>query len=196
VTVRTTIIAAIGTLAVGPAVQAQAPALQHAGSLVPPRAIIRIVHSNGLDPVTGPVREGPTYVVRAINRRGLLMRVVVDAYSGQIRAVNRIVPGPGNGRRIAMRPLPPYGPPPQFGRVPQFVPPSDMPDEYGGRPSLAHAPRKTASAIPPLPRPRPANVVADAPPAPPPAETSPAPPAAPPGDAKPSRPAAPAPIND
>jgi hypothetical protein len=111
VTTRTAIIAGLVSFVLVPAAQAQAP--QQAGGLVPPRAVMGIVHSNGLDPVGRPMREGATYVVRAINRRGLLMRVVVDARSGQIRAVNRIVPGPDGPGAVAMRPAP-YGPPPEF----------------------------------------------------------------------------------
>ncbi len=178
-TTRTAIIAGLVSFVLVPAAEAQAP--QQAGGLVPPRAVMGIVHSNGLDPVGRPVREGATYVVRAINRRGLLMRVVVDARSGDIRAVNRIVPGPDGPGPVAMRPAP-YGPPPEFDPPP--VTPDqydDMPPARAIRPPVVHAPpRATAFATPPLPRPRPANVVADTPaPAPaPPAEIKPAVPAA------------------
>jgi hypothetical protein len=194
VTTRTAIVAGLVCFVLVPAAQAQAP--QPSDGPVPPRAIVRIVHANGLDPVGRPVREGPTYIVRAIDRRGLLMRVVVDARSGQIRAVNRIVPGPGGPGRVAMRPLP-YGPPPEFD------PPPVAPDDYSDlpparpvrAPAMRPASRVSASATPPLPRPRPTNVVADAPPAAPPAETKPAAPAAAPAGKTPP-PADAVPINE
>ena len=61
---------------------------------MPAFEITRIVRASGFDPLAPPLREGTTYVVRATDFRGILMRVVVDARSGAIRAVNRIVPGP------------------------------------------------------------------------------------------------------
>jgi hypothetical protein len=57
--------------------------------------VTRIARSAGFEPVAPPLREGTTYVLRAMDFRGILMRVVVDARSGAIRAVNRIVAGPG-----------------------------------------------------------------------------------------------------
>ena len=61
----------------------------------------------GYDPLTRPRREGTTYVVRATNYRGILMRIVVDARSGAIRAVNRIVPGPAPYGVVGMMAPPP-----------------------------------------------------------------------------------------
>ncbi|MGA7433273.1 MAG: hypothetical protein WBW35_22805, partial [Xanthobacteraceae bacterium] len=63
---------------------------------VPPYEIARNVRRAGFEPLAPPMREGSTYVVRATDFRGILMRVVVDARSGAIRDVNRIVPGPGS----------------------------------------------------------------------------------------------------
>ena len=77
---------------------------------VPPYEIAKIVREAGYDPLTRPRREGSTYIVRATNHRGILMRVVVDARSGAIRAVNRIVPGPASYGVMGMMP-PPYGEP-------------------------------------------------------------------------------------
>ena len=62
---------------------------------VPPYEIVRTVHAAGFDPLAPPRREGTTYVLRATDFRGILMRVVVDARTGAIRDANRIVPGPG-----------------------------------------------------------------------------------------------------
>ena len=56
---------------------------------VPPYEVTRIVRSAGFDPLAPPLREGTTYVLRATDFRGILMRVVVDARSGAIRAVNQ-----------------------------------------------------------------------------------------------------------
>src|SRR3974377_94938 len=88
---------------------AQAPSPPPPGpGFVPPYEITRIVRAAGFEPLVLPLREGPTYVLRATDFRGILMRVVVDGHSGAIRAVNRIVPGPGSfgGVRLA---------PPAFG---------------------------------------------------------------------------------
>jgi len=62
---------------------------------VPPYEIVRTVRAAGFDPLAPPLREGTTYVLRATDFRGILMRVVVDARTGAIRDANRIVPGPG-----------------------------------------------------------------------------------------------------
>ena len=117
---------------------------------VPPYEITKIVRAAGFDPLTRPRREGTTYVVRATNHRGILMRIVVDARSGAIRAVNRIVPGPGSAGVMGMAP-PPYdgvydvpigplaGPPPPYtgpgpyGPLPG-PPPYAGPGPYGPLP--------------------------------------------------------------
>ena len=76
--------------------------------------VTRIARSAGFEPVAPPLREGTTYVLRAMDFRGILMRVVVDARSGAIRAVNRIVAGPGfYGPPIGM--AAPYGYPDGYG---------------------------------------------------------------------------------
>jgi len=62
---------------------------------VPPYEIVRTVRAAGFDPLAPPLREGTTYVLRATDFRGILMRVVVDARTGAIRDANRIVSGPG-----------------------------------------------------------------------------------------------------
>jgi hypothetical protein len=75
--------------------------------------IMRTVRSAGFDPLARPLREGTTYVLHATDFRGVLMRVVVDARTGVIRDVTRIVPGPGTYAPIGMAP-PPYRLPPEF----------------------------------------------------------------------------------
>jgi len=119
--------------------------------LMPPYEITSIVRSAGFDPLAPPLREGTTYVLRATDFRGILMRVVVDAHSGAIRAVNRIVPGPGFSGRVGMVP-PPYG-------AADFGDPEMMPDAAGilaPPPMARNTVRPPAVVFPPLPRPRPA----------------------------------------
>ncbi len=104
---------------------------------VPPYEIDKIVRAAGFHPLTRPRREGTTYVVRALDFRGILMRVVVDARSGAIRAVNRIVPGPAPYGVLGMVAPPyggpgPYGPPP-YGPLPGPPPPYGAPP-YGAPP--------------------------------------------------------------
>ncbi len=107
---------------------AQSPpaAQQPLPGFVPPYEISRIVRSAGFSPLAPPLREGTTYVLRATDYHGILMRVVVDARSGAIRAVNRIVPAYEVGL-IG----PPYGEPPPYGPPPGYGPPSYRPAGYG-----------------------------------------------------------------
>jgi hypothetical protein len=111
---------------------------------VPPYEIMHTLRSAGFDPLAPPLREGATYVVRANDYRGILMRVVVDARTGAIRDANRILPGPGSDMRLGM--LPPYE------ASPDIMPPPDF----------APKPAPAATVFPPLPRPRPAELAARA----------------------------------
>jgi hypothetical protein len=151
-----------------PQVAAQAPQpLPPLPGFVPPFEISRIVRSAGFDPLAPPLREGATYVVRAVDFRGTLMRVVVDGRSGAIRAINRIVAASEAYGAMEM-PAPPYGPPPSYADLPPAFPPRGMvpfresavPDLPPPAPSLAPllAGRPVTSAFPPLPRPRPAEL--------------------------------------
>jgi hypothetical protein len=120
---------------------------------VPPYEIMRTVRAAGLDPLSPPLREGTTYVLRATDFRGILMRVVIDARTGAIRDATRIVPGAGPygpgayGSGAYGRAL--YGPggyglgpygygPGAYGRVgmmpPYNGPPGRMPPPYGRPP--------------------------------------------------------------
>jgi hypothetical protein len=149
-----------------PATSAAAAPLPSLGFL-PPYEIARTVRRAGFDPLAPPLREGSTYVVRATDFRGILMRVVVDARSGAIRDATRIVAGPG-----------PYAP--QIGMVPYEPLPNEMPVPYG-QPADYDAPpvplddgeiltprgpaahpltRASVTVLPPLPRPRPPELVA------------------------------------
>jgi hypothetical protein len=119
------------------------------------------VRRSGFDPLAPPLREGSTYVVRATDFRGILMRVVVDARSGAIRDVNRIVPGPGSyGQQAGMMP---YGPEPDdmpYGQPADYdLPPASLDNGQvlaPPRPSRAGSvTRASVTVLPPLPRPRP-----------------------------------------
>ena len=139
--------------------RAQAPPVNPPAppGFVPPYEVMRTVRAAGFDPLALPLREGTTYVVRATDFRGILMRVVVDARTGAIRDANRILPGPGSG---------PYGPYGRVGMVPQpYDSPDDMPSLYD-RPPHPDVPAPPLAAVPaasaphaatalPLPRPRP-----------------------------------------
>jgi hypothetical protein len=97
---------------------------------VPPYEIVRTVRAAGFDPLAPPLREGTTYVLRATDFRGILMRVVVDAHTGAIRDANRIVPGPGLYGSAGYPPGS-YGP---GGYGPGgYNPPGYGPDGYGPR---------------------------------------------------------------
>jgi hypothetical protein len=181
---------------------AQAPPLPPPPPLpgfVPPYEITMTVRSAGFYPLAPPRREGTTYVLRATDFRGILMRVVVDARSGAIRAVNRIVPAPGPYGAVGVSPygmspygepppyrLPPYGGPAPYGMVPAYAPPDVTGVEIEAEearltppapipqpplaPSFALSPAHTGSIaplevappplLPPLPRPRPADLAA------------------------------------
>lgn len=147
---------------------------------VPPYEILRTVRAAGFDPLAPPLREGTSYVVRAIDFRGVAMRVVVDARSGAIRDANRIVSGPGLYGPYAPGPYPPapygrFGPPrylappdevAAYGRPP-YVGASEVPlndqDELRGLAPARSQYSAGASLVPslvPLPRPRPAGLSA------------------------------------
>jgi len=123
--------------------------------------VMRTVRSAGFDPLVPPLREGTSYVLRATDFRGIPMRVVLDARTGAIRDVTRIVPAASG---------PPSLMPPSYGGPPAYdYPAYGSPDEYGaptgmgpggapGQLSQPAVPSATAPArpqFPPMPRPRP-----------------------------------------
>ena len=142
--------------------------------LMQPFEINKIVRDAGFTPLGLPQRKGTTYVLRAIDSRDVLIRVVIDARSGAISAVNRFVPArpdgvigmmPPDGAQEPLRsllgppppePLPPPrkalldeppGTPP--GSPPHDVPPDHaMPADIGGPPT---EPKKANVSIPPTP---------------------------------------------
>jgi hypothetical protein len=116
--------------------------------------ITKIAVSAGFDPLAPPLREGTTYVLRATDYRGILMRVVFDARTGAIRDANRIVPGPGRYGQLGM--VSPHDPA-DFD-APDFEPPPLQPPPSTFAPTQAAVPPPHTGSIvtPPLPRPRPA----------------------------------------
>jgi hypothetical protein len=166
------------------------------GPGVPPQAVMRIVRSIGLTPLSGPVRRGRAYVVMATSRSGDRVRVVVDAMSGDIITVNpRFAmrpngpppygPHDGPGARFGggVPPVPPYGTPnPPVARVPGDRPPVTSRDPSNAR--GANTPGRT-----PVPRPRPENLPSEstsAAPTPTTPPTTPAPASGKPTPAKPT----------
>jgi hypothetical protein len=155
----------------------QSPPPLPAPGFMPPYEVTKTVRSAGFEPLAPPLREGTTYVLRATDFRGILMRVVVDAHSGAIRAVNRIVPGPGSYGPVGVVIPAPYGTPPPYGLPPDAegseLPPTEAPLPPPPLPSSALRPNPRPSfASPPLPRPRPAELASrEAKPAAKPAET-------------------------
>jgi hypothetical protein len=119
---------------------------------LPPHEVLTIVRSTGLEPLGRPVRQGPVYVTRALDASGGEVRVIVNAELGR---VVRIVP-------VTM---PRYGvpvvrPPGRIAMAPDGGPGVRVPgaDGFGGPPpaALGTAPHdSSATATPPLPRPRP-----------------------------------------
>lgn len=68
------------------------PPPKPATGFVSPYEIMRTVRAAGFHPVSRPLREGASYVLRATDFRGLPMRIVLDARTGVIRDATRIVP--------------------------------------------------------------------------------------------------------
>jgi len=137
----------------------QAQTLPPLPSFVSPYEIAKIVQSAGFDPLAPALREGTTYVLRATDLNGSLMRVVVDARSGAIRTVSRIVAGPGSYGQIG-------GLPPSYGSAsagtPDYPAPEMMPDDDRVISSVAATLHPTTRPLiwePPLPRPRPVELV-------------------------------------
>jgi hypothetical protein len=156
--------------------QAQTPPEPVVG-FVSPYEIARTLHAAGFDVLAPPLREGTSYVVRATDFRGLLMRVVVDARTGAIRDATRIVPGPGRYGQLYGAP-PPYDPadfdasvpvlgesergpstPPSMSAMPSaspMPPMSPLSAPPGMVPASPLARSSAAVHRVPLPRPRPA----------------------------------------
>src|SRR5712692_2332433 len=88
-----------------------APPIYPGYAAMPPYEVMAIVRAAGMRPLSPPLRNGPTYMLRALDPAGQEVRVVVHARSGRIARVAPMF-GPRYAGPIAP---PPYGPPP--GRV-------------------------------------------------------------------------------
>jgi hypothetical protein len=163
------------TLVAGAAAQsppqpaATAPQPKPVTGFVPTFEIMRTVRAAGFDPLAPPLRDGTAYVLRATDYRGIPMRVVLDARTGAIRDVTRIVPAASGSLGVV---LPPYGPPPYGAPVEYEVYPPALPrpeevvapqlPQPIAAPPVTHA--KVSRRKLPLPRPRPAGLAAPHPP--------------------------------
>jgi hypothetical protein len=175
----------LGLVAAG--LVASVPARAQAG--IPPYEILTIVRSTGLDPLTRPLRQGSTYVLRAADPYGEEVRVVVGAQRGQILSIRPVA-------RVAVQPY--EVPPPGYYEDPRYGPPRYMPGPgyYGpdarydvqpsppAYPRVLTAPRDGSAKPAAKPAPKAAAVIPKKPLAPPaPSETSaPATSASTPGD--------------
>ena len=95
-------------------------------AVIAPPEVVAIVRSNGMKPLTPPMRRGPVYLLHALDPNGQEVRVVVNARSGRVMAVR-----PTFGPRYAVAP-------PPYGRPPAGVP---LADGYG--------PNSRVAALPP-----------------------------------------------
>jgi len=91
------------------------------GDALAPRDIIASVRAAGFNPLSRPVQRGAVYVVFAIDRYFMDVRVMVDARSGRVLSATRLAGalygGPGYGGYEVLPGAPPdYLPP--FGRLP------------------------------------------------------------------------------
>jgi hypothetical protein len=127
--------------------------IRFAQTVLPAHEILTIVRSAGFNPIGRPGRDGANYVIRAIDRHGDDVQVIVGAKDANILFVRRL------GSRVGMaaptdfagpRAYPPRYPDYFFGNVPR--PPRTVPAQR------AATPAKRTAAGPPVPRARPADV--------------------------------------
>ena len=64
-----------------------------------PPTLLGTLRSVGLTPATAPVKVEPTYVVQAVNQRGMTLRVLLAANSGDILAIQPTRGAPRRERR-------------------------------------------------------------------------------------------------
>jgi hypothetical protein len=151
------IAAAAGFLGCGPA-----NAQMLAADILPPYEIATIVRSMGLNPIERPIWRNGRYVMAATDRSGREVRVVVDAYSGQVIRVRPMDMGYYDGPRgYGVRPDP-YDP--RYAAPPP--PPRPIPNEPGYAPRPGYPPQpgyeddeyfdgRTGSIAPSAPSPQP-----------------------------------------
>jgi hypothetical protein len=114
---------------------------------MPPSEIVLIVRSAGLIPTSEPALAGATYLVRAVDRYGTPIRVIIEARYGYILSVQRLA------RTEPTRP--PYGAVGMRDYADDDANGLSPPRAIPGRPPLA--PDRSLSPAPvrpPLPKPR------------------------------------------
>lgn len=139
--------------------------------VLPAYEVVTIVRSTGLDPLEAPVRYGVTYRLRAVDRAGRDLNVVVDARYGDILLVERAMGGPYPERRRIVGIPPDYDDPRLYDRPPEVY---SNTSPYPRAVKPVPAPRVAtvpADKRPPLPKPRPETVAVQPAPS---AATSPA----------------------
>jgi hypothetical protein len=146
------------------------PAAPQAGGALPPAEIVASVRSAGFDPLSRPLQRGAVYMLFAVDRYFMDVRLTVDARSGRVLAATRLAGashgGPGYEGRLAPyeRLSPGYEPAPiPPAAVPLQGPRRDArraPAERTGASDPAELARRSATPSPaPLPRARPDDVV-------------------------------------
>src|ERR1700722_8502949 len=85
VRIRTLLLVCTAALALTSAAAAQSPgpAPAPAYGALPPVRIAAIVRAAGFDPLFRPMRQGDTYVLRALDRNEVEYRLVIDAFTGR-----------------------------------------------------------------------------------------------------------------
>jgi hypothetical protein len=144
--------------------------------VLPEYEITTIVRSMGLAPLSRPIQQGPTFVVRVGDPYGHQLTVTLDARVGRVLSVRRIAaiaPYDRPSGYVPMTPQPPapYEAPDQFG--PSYAPPADGPRVIYGRDygAVAHPPapvpgvktpaaKSSKSAASPLPKSAPKETAA------------------------------------
>lgn len=151
--------AAFSTIVVsGPAAAEPLRVAQAVVGGLPPYEMIAITRSIGLRPLGRPLRQGPHYVLRALDHRGEERRVVIDARYGEVISAVPVVrmPGYSGGARVVRLPreddeidmTPPAPIPPRVIPAPRTTAPAP-------RTSAVAPAEPAAERVSPLPRPRP-----------------------------------------
>jgi hypothetical protein len=145
---RYAICAALAFLLGSAVSQAEPIRFVQALTILPPGEVVGIVRSAGFLPIGRPALVGDNYVLRAVDRHGDDVQVIVDAEDAEILYVRRL-------RGVAPTDFAQSSRFPDFfGNVPR--PPRVVP------PARATTPKARAATGTPVPRPRPADVTGSA----------------------------------
>src|SRR5262245_37774345 len=86
------------------------------GATLPPFEVVTIIRSMGFNPMGKPMLRGPVYAIQALDDDGIPVRVLVDAYRGNVVRVTESRPGSVYA-----------GLPPEAGFGPRRSPPETVP---------------------------------------------------------------------